>query len=86
MVSGLLLALVAFPLAAVPRLDRITLPPGFSITVFAAQVPGARSMTLGTQGTLFVGTVGEGAVYAIPDAASGPVEGTCWGTTCHRMS
>jgi glucose/arabinose dehydrogenase len=70
-VSGLLLALVTFPLAAIPQLDRIALPPGFSITVFAAQIPGARSMTLGAQGTLFVGTMGEGAVYAIPNAVTG---------------
>jgi glucose/arabinose dehydrogenase len=72
-VSGLLLALVALPLTAAPRLDRIKLPPGFSIAVFAAQVPGARSMTLGAQGTLFVGTMGDGRVYAIPDATSGTV-------------
>jgi glucose/arabinose dehydrogenase len=70
MVSGLLLFLLTLPLAAIPRLDRITLPPGFSITVFAAQVPGARSMALGAKGTLFVGTRDKGTVYAVPDAAS----------------
>ena len=45
----------------------ITLPPGFSISVYAGNVPGARSMALGAKGTLFVGTRGEGKVYAIID-------------------
>ncbi|HUL42626.1 MAG TPA: sorbosone dehydrogenase family protein [Burkholderiales bacterium] len=45
-------------------LDKIKLPPGFAISVYA-QVPGARSMTLGSDGTVFVGTVREGKVYAI---------------------
>jgi len=49
------------------RLADITLPPGFSISVYAANVPGARSMTLGTNGTLFVGSRSEGKVYAIVD-------------------
>jgi glucose/arabinose dehydrogenase len=45
-------------------LERIKLPPGFEISVFAANVPSARSMALGENGTLFVGTRG-GNVYAI---------------------
>jgi glucose/arabinose dehydrogenase len=45
--------------------DRIKLPRGFHIEVFAEDVPGARSMTLGSKGTLFVGSRGEGMVYAI---------------------
>jgi glucose/arabinose dehydrogenase len=51
--------------------DEITLPPGFQIRVFAPDVPGARSMTLSPGGTLFVGTLGEDVVYAIPDATRG---------------
>jgi len=47
------------------RLDDITLPPGFAIEVYAANVPGARSMTLGAKGTIFVGTRGQGKVYAL---------------------
>ncbi|HET9470796.1 MAG TPA: PQQ-dependent sugar dehydrogenase, partial [Usitatibacter sp.] len=39
--------------------------PGFGISVFAEGVKGARSMALGDKGTLFVGTIGEGNVYAI---------------------
>lgn len=48
-------------------LEKITLPDGFSITVYAAGVPGARSMVLGEDGTLFVGTRGAGNVYALVD-------------------
>lgn len=48
-------------------LEKIVLPPGFAITIFARNVPGARSMTLGEKGTLFVGTRKEGKVYAISD-------------------
>ncbi|WP_298435418.1 sorbosone dehydrogenase family protein [Geobacter sp.] len=45
----------------------ITLPPGFSIAVYAGKVPGARSMALGAGGTLFVGTRDAGKVYAVVD-------------------
>jgi hypothetical protein len=48
--------------------DSVKLPAGFEIRVFAADVPGARSMTLSPGGTLFVGTRGEGVVYAIVGA------------------
>ena len=48
-------------------LSQIALPAGFAIDYFAEDVPGARSMTLGDEGTLFVGTRGEGRVYALPD-------------------
>jgi glucose/arabinose dehydrogenase len=48
-----------------PPLDRVKLPPGFSIEVFATGVKDARSMALGEKGTLFVGTRTDGRVYAI---------------------
>lgn len=48
-------------------LEDITLPPGFKITIYAADVPNARSMVLSPNGTLFVGTRREGKVYAIRD-------------------
>ena len=48
-------------------LDKIKLPPGFSISIYARNVPGARSMTLSPNGTLFVGTRQEGKVYALLD-------------------
>ncbi len=48
-------------------LDQIKLPPGFAISLYASNVPGARSMTLSPKGTLFVGTRRQGSVYAIVD-------------------
>ena len=50
--------------AALP-LERIKLPAGFHIELFADHVEGARSMALGEKGTLFVGSMGPGKVYAI---------------------
>ena len=50
---------------AAPPLERIKLPPGFEISIFAEGVKDARSMTLGERGTLFVGTRRAGNVYAI---------------------
>lgn len=54
--------------AAAPpvRLSDIRLPAGFAIDVYA-RVPGARSLALGDRGTVFVGSRGEGAVYAAID-------------------
>lgn len=49
--------LLGFPATAQERpvhLDRIKLPPGFKIHVYA-RVPNARSMVLSEKGTLFVG-------------------------------
>jgi glucose/arabinose dehydrogenase len=48
-------------------LDKIKLPPGFEISVYAEDVKNARSMTLSPNGTLFVGTRGAGNVYALRD-------------------
>lgn len=67
--SVLLLLLICPPAANGERLplDKISLPPGFKISVYAGDVPGARSMTLSPNGTLFVGTRTLGAVYALVD-------------------
>ena len=52
---------------------RIKLPGGFRISVYAENIPAARSMTLSSEGTLYVGTFGEfggkavGKVYALRD-------------------
>lgn len=46
-------------------LDQIQLPPGFRIELLSAEVPEARGMALSREGTLFIGTRGEGKVYAI---------------------
>jgi glucose/arabinose dehydrogenase len=47
-------------------LDKIKLPPGFKIHVFA-EIPNARSLTWGSKGTLFVGNMGGSKVYAAVD-------------------
>lgn len=49
------------------QLDKIKLPPGFSISVYAEGVRNARSMALSPDGTLFVGTMNAGNVYAVVD-------------------
>jgi glucose/arabinose dehydrogenase len=49
-------------------LSLIKLPPGFHISIFAADVPHARSMTLGANGTVFVGNRDGEEVYALVDA------------------
>ncbi|NDV42953.1 PQQ-dependent sugar dehydrogenase [Flagellimonas sediminis] len=48
-------------------LDRLHLPAGFNIDVYAEGLDGARSMAMGDDGTLFVGTRNEGVVYAVKD-------------------
>ena len=72
LISGAAAALLAAPLSAQegmgrPELRRLTLPPGFSIEVYAANVPNARQMALSPGGTLFVSTRRAGNVYAVLD-------------------
>lgn len=50
-----------------PRMEDITLPPGFQISVYAENVPNARGMSLGEDGTLYVGSREAGKVYALRD-------------------
>jgi glucose/arabinose dehydrogenase len=54
------------PTGATVQLNQLKLPAGFSIAVYADKVAGARSMTLGSDGTVFVGTQ-RGNVYAVVD-------------------
>jgi len=63
--------LVLFTACSAPGLNlaSIKLPPGFTIEVYADNIPGARSMTLTPKGTLFVGTRNEGKVYAVTGRA-----------------
>lgn len=50
------------------RLQSIRLPRGFEISMFAEHVPGARSMALGEDGTVYLGTIDDaGKVYALRD-------------------
>jgi glucose/arabinose dehydrogenase len=46
---------------------QIKLPPGFKLSLFASNVPNARSMTLSPDGMLFVSTREAGRVYALLD-------------------
>jgi glucose/arabinose dehydrogenase len=48
-------------------LTAVDLPAGFKISVYAENVPGARSLALGPSGVLFVGTRQLGRVYAVVD-------------------
>ncbi|MEE2637408.1 MAG: PQQ-dependent sugar dehydrogenase [Acidobacteriota bacterium] len=48
-------------------LDKLTLPEGFRIEVYAPDVPNARSMARSPAGTLFVSTRSAGDVYAVLD-------------------
>jgi hypothetical protein len=54
-------------------LEKIKLPKGFSIEV-VARVENARGMALGDQGTLFVGSMRTGKVYAVRFASATPVQ------------
>ena len=58
-------ALLATHAVARIELERVKLPPGFQIEVFAEGVKNARSMALGDKGTLFVSTRSAGNVYAV---------------------
>jgi hypothetical protein len=70
-VAPLVLAMLAMPHAGCAQtslpLDQIKLPPGFVIELIA-RVPGAREMTWGERGTLFVGSR-QGDVHAVTFAA-----------------
>src|SRR5579864_7623825 len=46
-------------------LNLIQLPAGFTIDLFASGIPDARSLTLGDNGTVFVGSRQAGKVYAV---------------------
>jgi len=48
-------------------LETIELPDGFTITVFAEDVPNARSLERSPNGTLFVGSRNDGRVHAVVD-------------------
>lgn len=55
-------------LAGGEQLDSIVLPDGFSIDVYAEGVEGARSLSVGPDGIVFVGSRSAGNVYALVDA------------------
>jgi len=55
------------PTGPIP-LDSLTLPAGFSIQIYSAEVPNARSLALGPKGVVFVSNRTEDKVYALVDA------------------
>ncbi len=59
--------LAGFLPSAAAQTGDITLPPGFRIAVYAADVPNARQMALGPPGIVFVGSRAAGRVYAVVD-------------------
>src|SRR5690242_6055388 len=59
--------IAARPAPLALALNSIKLPPGFTISVFASPVKGARSMAVGSNGELFLGTRYGGNLYAIVD-------------------
>jgi glucose/arabinose dehydrogenase len=48
-------------------IKQLHVPDGFSLSVYADNLPGARSLALADNGVVFVGTGQEGKVYAIKD-------------------
>ena len=50
-------------------IDRIRVPPGFKVEVWASGAPGARMMTRADNGTVFAGTRAIGRVYAITETS-----------------
>lgn len=58
-------------------LDKIKLPAGFSISVYA-EAQGARSMVMSPSGTLFIGTQRPGVVYAVKDTDGDNVADKKW--------
>lgn len=61
-------------LAAKPLpLDKINLPPGFKISVFA-EAPGARSLAIAPSGTVFVGSRGMGGEHNVYRIKNGKVD------------
>lgn len=71
--SVLLRCCVALPLFSVGLcaeslpLEKLTLPDGFSVSIFADEVTNARQMALGDNGTVFVGSRSAGLVHALVD-------------------
>lgn len=60
-------ALFGLHASAEVQLEKIKLPKDFKISVYAKRLPGARSLALSENGTLFVGSR-EGSVYAVDSA------------------
>src|SRR6185436_8565633 len=49
------------------RLDKLKVPPGFKVEIWASGMPGVRHMTQGEKGKVYAGTRTIGRVYEITD-------------------
>jgi glucose/arabinose dehydrogenase len=49
------------------QIDKLRLPPGFKIELWAHGMPGARAMARGDNGKIYIGTRGIGRVYELTD-------------------
>lgn len=65
---ALMLGFLITPLYAAPPVSQLTLPPGFQLSIYSDQVPSARELALGDDGTVFVGSMRAGKVYALTDS------------------
>ncbi len=57
--------LTGTPSLAAPPIEKLRLPPGFGVDIYADNVEDARSLTLGPDNTVYVGTRRAGKVYAL---------------------
>jgi glucose/arabinose dehydrogenase len=55
------------PVSDIP-VERLKVPPGFKVEIWASGMPGARHMTRGPKGKIYAGTRAMGRVYEITDA------------------
>lgn len=68
LVSAVAVAACARPVDAQSASSQWTVPAGFQVELFAENVPNARSMAIGAQGTVFVGSQRNGRVHALIDS------------------
>lgn len=61
-------ALTGFLLFSQLYMERLVVPEGFKIEIFASNVINARQLAIGDNGTIFVGTRKQGKVYALVDS------------------
>lgn len=59
--------LTVTPAAQIP-IDKLRMPAGFSVEIWASGLPGGRAMTRGDDGKIYVGTRGLGRVYEVTDS------------------
>ncbi|WP_369826539.1 hypothetical protein [Gluconobacter sp. DsW_058] len=56
---------LTLPSWGAPLSEGLSVAPGFHLEVISAQVRGAREIALGDRGTVFLGSMGPGKVYAV---------------------